>query len=77
VTLYKIQDDINNGIMPADEIFNGIIIFCGGILFLTPGLITDFIGFLMLIPVTRNLLKRWLRGKVQKMIKNGRVITGH
>jgi len=74
-TLYKIQDNINKGIMPSDEILNGIIILCGGILFLTPGLITDLAGFIMLIPFTRCLLKKWLHRKIQRMIDKGKVIT--
>ena len=56
-TLRRIQEDINQGIMPADKLFDGVLILCSGILLLTPGLLTDIIGFMGLIPLTRNLLK--------------------
>ena len=75
VTLQKIQEDINQGIMPADKLFDGVLILCSGILLLTPGLLTDIIGFMGLIPLTRNLLKRWIKAKVEDIISQGKVIT--
>ncbi len=53
LTLRRIQDDINQGIMPADRLFDGVLILCSGILLLTPGFITDMIGLMGLIPFTR------------------------
>lgn len=75
ITLRRIQEDINNGRMPADKLFDGVLILCSGILLLTPGFITDIIGFMGLIPLTRNLFKRWLKQKIKDMISHGRVIT--
>lgn len=74
MTINTIQDDINQGIMPTDKLFDGLIILCSGILLITPGLITDLIGFIGLIPFTRNMLKVWLKRKIKNMIANGRVI---
>ena len=75
MTLRKIQDDINRGIMPADKIFDGVMILFGGILLLTPGLITDLIGFMTLMPFTRRLIKLWLKRKIENMIAQGKVVT--
>ncbi|MBL7081929.1 MAG: FxsA family protein [Candidatus Omnitrophica bacterium] len=75
LTLHKIQDDINQGKMPTDRLLDGVLILCSGILLLTPGLITDLIGFMGLIPFTRNLFKQWLKQKIKDMINKGRVIT--
>ena len=75
LTLRRIQEDVNKGRMPADKLFDGVLILCSGILLLTPGFITDLIGFMGLIPLTRNLLKRWLRRKIEDMISQGKVIT--
>ena len=74
-TLRRIQEDVNQGIMPADKLFDGVLILCSGILLLTPGFITDIIGFMGLIPLTRNLFKTWLKRKIENMISQGRVIT--
>ncbi|MFO8052601.1 MAG: FxsA family protein [Candidatus Omnitrophota bacterium] len=77
ITLRRIQEEVNNGRMPADRLFDGVLILCSGLLLLTPGLITDLLGFLGLIPLSRNLLKRWLRQKIKDIISEGRVITFH
>lgn len=75
IILRRIQEDINHGIMPTDKLFDGVLILLGGILLLTPGFITDIIGFMGLIPFTRNLFKRWLKHKVEDMISHGKIIT--
>ena len=68
--LKKIQNDLNDGIMPGDSLIQGAIILVGGILLLTPGFVTDIAGFIFLIPVSRNILKKyllkWLKGKIVK-----------
>ncbi len=74
-TLYRIQQDINSGLMPAEEILGGIIILCGGLFFLTPGFITDILGFFMLIPITRKQIKKMLSRKIDRLIREGRIIS--
>ena len=74
-TLKNIQRDLAMGIMPAEPLFDGLMIMLGGILLLTPGLITDGIGFLMLVPYTRVLIKVWIRQKIKKMMDEGRMTT--
>lgn len=44
IILRKIQNDLNEGILPGDSLIQGAIILAGGILLLTPGFITDIIG---------------------------------
>ena len=75
VTLRKIQEDVNNGKMPADRLLDGVLILCSGILLLTPGIITDLIGFIGLTPFSRNLVKRWLKRKIKDALSQGKVIT--
>ncbi len=67
--LRKIQVDIANGIMPADPLFDGALVLVGGVLLVTPGIITDLLGFLLLIPLTRagvkKVLKKWFKQKLR------------
>ena len=49
----EVQIAINSGRIPAGEFFSGLLIAVGGALLLTPGFITDGIGFFLLIPRTR------------------------
>ncbi len=73
--LAKVQKDINAGSMPAESVFDGVIILISGILLLTPGIITDIIGLLGLIPATRGALKVWLKKMIRQMIDRGDVVT--
>jgi UPF0716 protein FxsA len=68
--LRKIQNDLNEGIMPGDSLIQGAIILLGGVLLLTPGFITDITGFIFLMPAGRKIVKKylwkWLKGKIKK-----------
>jgi UPF0716 protein FxsA len=68
--LKKIKNNIKEGIMPGDSLIQGAIILAGGILLLTPGFITDTIGFIFLIPGSRKIVKKcllkWLKGKIKE-----------
>ncbi|OIP70817.1 MAG: membrane protein FxsA [Candidatus Infernicultor aquiphilus] len=68
--LRKIQNDLNEGIMPGDSLIQGAIILLGGVLLLTPGFITDITGFIFLIPAGRKIVKKyllkWLKGKIKE-----------
>jgi UPF0716 protein FxsA len=75
LALRRIQEDMNQGIMPTEPLFDGIIILCSGLLLLTPGFLTDIIGFIGLFPFTRYFLKKWLKRKAENMIKKGQAIT--
>lgn len=55
---YKILEEIRRGRLPADEIMDGVCILAGGILLLTPGLLTDLAGFLLLFKDVRELVKK-------------------
>ena len=67
----RIQQNMNEGIFPAEELINGMMILLAGALLLTPGFFTDVIGFLMVIPVSRNLIKRIARRIIEKKISSG------
>ena len=68
--LKKIQNDLNEGVIPGDSLIQGAIILAGGIFLLTPGFVTDIIGFIFLIPVSRRVVKKyllkWLKGKIKE-----------
>lgn len=71
--LTKIQKQLAQGQLPATELGHGLLIFAGGLLLLTPGFLTDFFGFSMVIPITRHLIYFQLKNILQKSINNGNV----
>jgi len=51
---------------------DGALILVAGALLVTPGVLTDAVGFLLLIPVTRMGLKRYLRARLAQAVTRGR-----
>jgi UPF0716 protein FxsA len=68
--LQRIQTATNHGELPAQELIDGLFILSGGLLLLTPGLLTDLIGFICLTPWSREPLKRylivWFKNKIDR-----------
>ncbi|MEF9475943.1 MAG: FxsA family protein [Candidatus Mariimomonas ferrooxydans] len=67
----RIQANMQEGIFPAEELINGMMILLAGALLLTPGFFTDVIGCFMVIPVSRNFLKRIARRYIEKKMSSG------
>ncbi|GGA52804.1 FxsA family protein [Paenibacillus physcomitrellae] len=63
----------NGGQLPGKLVLNGICVFGGGILLLIPGFVTDIIGFLLVFPLTRPLLRYPIRKWVERKLKNGTI----
>lgn len=56
----RIQQELNSGGLPAEEMLQGIFLLLAGALLLTPGFFTDAVGFLLLVPGFRRYLARHL-----------------
>lgn len=52
-TLRRIQRSLAGGELPTDEVVDGGLLIAAGAFLLTPGLVTDALGFLIAVPVTR------------------------
>lgn len=61
------------GEMPQEEILDGVCILSGSLLLLTPGFLTDTIGFILLLPPTRKPVKKWLVKLFKKMMDRGSI----
>ena len=70
-TMMKLRTNLQQGLMPAEELIDAVIIFAAGVVLLTPGLITDAFGLALLWPVTRNKFKQMLRKKFDEMQLQG------
>ncbi len=56
-TMITAQKSMQNGNIPSKELFDGLCIVAAGATLITPGFITDIIGFALLIPSIRNILR--------------------
>jgi UPF0716 protein FxsA len=54
--IQNVQLQMAQGQMPAKELFTGLCVIIAGVLLMTPGIMTDVFGFLLLTPVVRNKL---------------------
>ncbi len=66
-TLHRAQTTLQQGQLPATEMMEGLCLLVSGALLLTPGFVTDTMGFLLLVPPMRQLL-------IGKMLKNSQFI---
>ena len=68
LALRRLQHALSAATSPGEEIFDGVMILIGGLLLLTPGFLTDLIGFAALLPGTRGVLKEIVRRQVRRRI---------
>lgn len=71
--LSKIRGHIERGTPPGDDILQGALILIGGLLLLTPGVITDLAGFSLMIPQTRALASNALKVFIMNKIRQGEI----
>jgi UPF0716 protein FxsA len=70
LTMIRIRTNLQQGIMPAEDLIDAVLIFVAGMVLLTPGFLTDAFGLFLLFPVTRDAFKRWLRKRFDHWIKD-------
>lgn len=71
----KWQEAVSMGRMPEEGVLSGLLLLLGGALLITPGVVTDAVGLLLLIPQTRQMIARFLEPRV--MARFRRVGGGH
>jgi UPF0716 protein FxsA len=57
--------------MPARELADGVLVLVGGTLLLTPGFVTDVLGFFFILPFTRPLARRVLTAVITRKFLGG------
>jgi len=71
--LREIQLEMAKGNLPAPQMMDGVMILLAGAFLITPGLITDSAGFLLLVPFIRKKIRFWMKRKLEEKIRNGQV----
>ncbi len=70
--LFQVRKDTGRGILPAESLLHGILVFLGGVLLIIPGFITDTLGMLLLIPFLRSWVANHLKSSLQKSMQAGK-----
>ncbi|MCC9600793.1 FxsA family protein [Stieleria sp. JC731] len=66
----KFHAALGEGRVPSREIQDGLMIVFAAALLLTPGLITDAFGFVLLVPIGRDLIRKTLFSRYFSGFKN-------
>ena len=62
--------------IPIYEIISGAALAFAALLLIIPGFLTDLIGFLLIIPITRKFFIRFISSKLNKKKSDGNIIEG-
>ena len=63
--LTRMRGELDQGRVPGRDLVHGVMILLAGVLLLTPGFVTDGLGFLLFVPVFRDAVWRFARDRVQ------------
>ncbi len=63
----RINREMQSGRFPANDLIDAVLLLVSGVTLLTPGVITDVLGFLLLIPLTRAPIREFLKRRFRAM----------
>lgn len=67
------QRRLGQGELPGRELMDGLAVLVGGAFLLTPGVLTDLFGFSLLIPFTRDIIRRRVEARLADGVREGTV----
>ena len=72
----SIKQELGSGKLPQDSLLDGLAVVVASAFLVTPGVLTDFAAFSLLIPFTRAPIKRFVRARVEKWLGMGSLDGG-
>ncbi|SHH96975.1 FxsA family protein [Ferrimonas marina] len=70
-TMMNVQQRLNQGELPGQQIVEAMLLAVAGVLLVTPGFVTDLFGLLILTPATRAPIARYLMARMQLRVVHG------
>jgi len=71
--LSQVQLATARGQMPTNALINGLMVFLGGLMLITPGFITDVLGLAMIFPPTQSILRIAVKAYLMRMMAKGAI----
>ncbi len=65
----RVQEELSAGRLPGDPMIDGLMILVAGALLVTPGILTDLVGFALLTPIFRSWMRRYLKHRFEARIR--------
>ena len=72
-TWRRVRTEMSAGRVPADALGDGALILVAGAVLMTPGVLTDILGFSLLVPRFRRWIKALVRRRFERAVEQGRV----
>ncbi len=61
--LARVRQSLDRGLLPMDDMFDGLCLMIAGVLLILPGFVSDLVGFALLVPAVRQQVRRVLATK--------------
>ncbi|MGE5485540.1 MAG: FxsA family protein [Ignavibacteriales bacterium] len=71
--LTKLSSELSQGQIPGNTIVDGVLLLIGAVLLITPGVLTDLAGLLLLVPPVRAVVREWLKARLKSWVSSGSV----
>lgn len=68
---FRFQKELASGRLPGQAMLDGISVLIGGAFLLTPGVLTDVVGFSLLFPPSRRWIQRRVLARLERRITDG------
>jgi UPF0716 protein FxsA len=72
----SLQADLAAGRVPTQGLMDCVLILIAGGMMIAPGFLTDLMAIMLLLPPVRAVVKRWARGKLERMVREGTLRVG-
>ena len=69
--LWSFQQRLARGGVPGRALMDGLCVLLGGALLLTPGLLTDVVGFSLLLPPSRRWIQKRIQSRIERQLADG------
>lgn len=71
--LWSFQERLARGGVPGRALMDGLCILIGGAVLLTPGLLTDLLGFALLLPPSRRWIQARMKRRIERQVAEGSI----
>ena len=72
-TFARLRRDLGEGRSPAVPMIDGVLILVAAAFLVTPGVLTDLVGFLLLVPMGRRLVRQYVKRRFERAVRTGAV----
>ena len=70
---FQFRESIAQAQIPGQAVLDGLSVLIGGAFLVTPGVLTDVLGFSLLLPLSRHWIQRRIRSRLEQKIKDGTI----